>query len=192
MRKRKCALVPGLIVTWIVFSEASVASAAFEAQPCGLVGSVPERIADCNHAVGEGREYQLVTRTQRGQEIYMGRRTGVIWSADIDDAPKNFLDDQVDTICSRDRPEFGGIRGKWILPPIHRYIQGFRYGIQGALPGLNSRTYWSSTPDPFYVDSRYVMEGFKRYVSRNGSYEFRHFEVEAGRSFVKCIIEPSI
>ena len=37
--------------------------------PCGLNGTVDQRIAQCNESAGQG-EFQLVTRTKKGQEIY--------------------------------------------------------------------------------------------------------------------------
>ena len=94
--------------------------------PCGLVGEIQSRIADCKHSVGIQGEFQLVTRTLRGEEVYQGRRTGVIWSADIDDRTKQFENDQVDSICDQPHSEFGGIQRNLKLPSIHRYIQGLR------------------------------------------------------------------
>jgi len=188
---KKIILGLGVVSASFLVADFSHASAEIGGRPCGLNGEIRARIADCNFSVGKGNEYQLVTRTLNGNEIYRGRRTGVIWSADIDNRPKNYAKNRVETICDRERPEFGGIRGKWILPSIHRYIQGFRYDIQESLPGLNRRTYWSETSPNFYVTSRYVMEGSRHYVQIGGKYEIRHLETDHAEAFVKCVIEPA-
>lgn len=188
----KKLIAPQTLLALSVFA-ISTESKAFDFRPpCGLSGSIESRIADCQQSRGLRDEYQLVTRTSEGLEIYRGRRTGVIWSADLDNREKNYLQENLGTICSQNRAEFGGIEGNWVLPPIHRYIQGFRYGIQDALPGLNRRNYWSDTPDPFYVDSRYILEGAVHYTATRGTYTFRHLEVELGKAYVKCIIEPAL
>jgi len=159
----------------------------FAAAPCGLNGSVKERIADCKES--SGPEFKLVTRTQKGHEIYMGARTGVIWSADLS-TQKNFYSDKVSSICSKDQAEFGGLKLKWILPPAERFIQALKYKIQSDLPGVSQRNYWTSNADDFYVNSRYIFEGSRNYRSDSqGNYVFTHLEIEDGYAFVKCIVE---
>lgn len=160
------------------------------ATPCGLKGSIKERIQDCRPSAKVDDEFQLVVRTQEGHEVYQGRRTGVIWSADLGKKPMNYLNSKVGKICSTARPEFGGIEGKWILPPVQRYIQALKYGIQTSLPGLDRQDYWTSTSHNFYVNSRYVFEGTENYrADRNGNYTFSFWEVDLGEAHVKCIIE---
>ena len=158
--------------------------------PCGTQGSVAERIKSCNTAVGKGGEFQLVTRTAKGEEIYKGARTGVIWSADLA-KPMYYLSDKVETICKTNRSEFGGLQGlKWILPEAGRYIQALRFDIQSSLPNMKNRQYWTSTEDSFYVTSRYIFEGSKKYVNDgSGNYVFRHLETDIGLAHVKCIVE---
>jgi hypothetical protein len=135
-------------------------TATFAATPCGLTGPLKQRIADCNEY--SGAEFKLVTRTQKGHEIYMGARTGVIWSADLS-TQKNFYSDKVSSICSKDRPEFGGLKLNWKLPPAERFIQALKYKIQTDLPGVSQRNYWTSSSPSFYVNSRYMFEGSRNY-----------------------------
>lgn len=162
-------------------------SVTFAAAPCGLTGPVKQRMADCNES--SGAEFKLVTRTQKGHEIFMGVRTGVIWSADLS-TQKNFLQDKVSSICTKDHPEFGGLKLKWKLPPAERFIQALKYKIQTDLPGVSQRNYWTSNADDFYVKSRYIFEGSRNYKSDSeGNYVFTHLEIEDGYAFVKCIVE---
>ncbi len=165
-------------------------SHAVASSPCGLQGNIPERILDCSEVIGTKNEFQLVTRTSKGFEIYKGRKTGVIWSADLS-KPLNFLSDNVATICNTNRPEFGGLQGlKWILPPAPRYIQALNYDIQSSLPGMRERNYWTSSSDRFYVTSRYIFEGGNHYSEdSDGMYTFRHLETDDGYAYVKCIVE---
>jgi hypothetical protein len=166
----------------------AMAPAAWAAKPCGLHGTLEERIRSCSESSGE--EYQLVTRTRDGLEIHYGKRTGVIWSADLP-GPLTYQADEVETICEGDHPEFGGLTGfKWVLPSIHRYIQGLHYGIQSSLPGADSLTYWTSTADRFYVTDRYVFDGSVSYsTDSSGRYTFRHLETDFPVAHVKCIVE---
>ena len=165
-------------------------NSAWASSSCGLKGSVKERISACDTSVGPGNEFQLVTRTLAGDEIYKGRRTGVIWSADLAEE-KNFLRDEVQNICARKNAAFGGLNNlKWILPSAQRYIQALKYGIQSSIPGMISRDFWTSTADSFYVNSRYIFEGSNNYrENSNGIFIFRHLEVEMGLAYVKCIVE---
>ena len=173
-----------LILTTVLFTTTS-----FAAVPCGLSGSISQRISDCKESVGKGEEFQLVTRTKKGEEIYKGVRTGVIWSADLA-SPKNYLSDKVESICNKQHPEYGGLKLNWKLPPVQRYIQGLKYDIQSSLPGVSQREYWTSTSDSFYVNSRYIFEGSKHYrPDSKDRYTFRHLEIEDGYAYVKCIVE---
>lgn len=173
----------------IVLATLLSAVTAWSATPCGLTGTVEKRIADCRSAVGPRGEFQLVTRTQKGEEIYKGVRTGVIWSADLKNE-KNYLRHNVGAICNKDQPEFGGLKLNWKLPPIHRYIQALKYDIQTSLPGVSKRDYWTSTEDSFYVNSRYIFEGSANYrEDSRGNFSVTHLEIEDGYAFVKCIVE---
>lgn len=159
--------------------------------PCGLSGTIEERIRSCNRSVGINGEFQLVTKTLAGDEVYRGRRSRVIWSADLP-KPYVYLQHRLDTICNRNWPQMGGLSGlKWKLPSIHRYLQGMDSGIRAILPQGTERVYWSSTAPGFYVNSRYVFESSRRYVERpNGTFEFRFIDIEDASAYVKCIVEP--
>lgn len=166
-----------------------ISTSAFASElACGLTGTISERIKNCKES--SGAEFQLVTRTKDGLEIYQGRRTGVIWSADLP-RPMGYLANKVSSICSTNRPEFGGLVGlKWILPEAGRFIQGLKYDIQASLPQMRERNYWTSDADSFYVNSRYIFEGGNHYSpDRNGMYTFRHLEIDIGQAYVKCIVE---
>ena len=178
-----------LVSKMILFSLCSAAT-AWAGAPCGLSGSIESRIANCNESRGVDGEFQLVTRTRGGAEVYMGYRTGVIWSADLP-GPMNYLRDGAEDICDGNHPEFGGLTNlEWKLPEVGRYIQALDYDIQSALPETASRAYWTSTPDRFYVTSRYIFEGDVDYrEDSNGRFTFRHLEADLGLAHVKCIAE---
>jgi|GEM_PF-4274213 len=166
-----------------------LATSSWATTPCGLKGDVAQRISDCKETADARGEFQLVTRTAKGEEIYKGARTGVIWSADLI-SPKNYLSDKLDTICKKQHSELGGLKLNWILPPVERYIQALKYDIQSSLPGVSQREYWTSTADSFYVNSRYIFEGANTYKpDSKGRYTFRHLEIEDGHAYVKCIVE---
>lgn len=178
-----------LSTTLFVFSTC-MTTAVWAATPCGSRGTVDQRIADCNESSGEEGEFQLVSRTREGAEIYMGYHTGVIWSADLP-GPVSFSGEDVEDICERNHPEFGGLDHlQWKLPPVERYIQALKFGIQSSLPGVGERDYWTSTSDGFYVQSRYIFEGSEEYKKdSHGKYTFRHLETDIGTAYVKCIVE---
>lgn len=67
----------------------------FAATPCGLKGNIENRIKDCAEFSGTNKEFQLVTRTLEGYEVFKGLRTGVIWSADLREGLMNYLDKSV-------------------------------------------------------------------------------------------------
>jgi hypothetical protein len=179
-----------VLLSGFIILSAFMTTPVFAHAPCGLSGTIENRIKNCNKTVGDQGEFQLVTRTQEGAEIFMGYRTGVIWSADLP-GPLTYNSDDVETICEKNHPEFGGLdQLQWKLAPVGRYIQGLKYGIQSSLPGVNERTYWTSTPDKFYVTSRYIFEGANNYKKdSNNLYTFRHLETDFGTAYVKCIVE---
>lgn len=177
---------------YLVCALFSLVSFTVLAETCGLKGNIEERIKSCRQSFGVDGEFQLVARTSEGYEIFRGKRTGVIWSSDLREGEVNFLQNKVSKICEPKRPEFAGIEGNWILPPVQRYLQALKYGIQeGGIPGISDKNYWTSTSHRFYVNSRYIFEGNREYkVDKKGNYVVRHLEIDMGYANVKCILEP--
>lgn len=53
---------------------------AFNGGPCGLKGSIEERIQNCNQVCSEEHIWHLVTRTYQGYEIWQNAKTKELWT----------------------------------------------------------------------------------------------------------------
>ncbi len=141
--------------------------------PCGLRGSVEDRIKDCGGGV-----MKLVTRTESGKEVKMDD-TGLLWGDRREDGPRNngyFTFDEAQTVCMTVTESEGNLTGlKWRLPTpqefghIGRENQNywnergrgwFEARIKGngswiELPHMNDRDgyywYWTSLLDSFFA-----------------------------------------
>ncbi len=115
-------------------------------RPCGLFGSINQRIEDCSYQYF-GREYiVLVTRTLDQKEIYKDLITGIIWS---DRLPSRVRLPVALNICKNHRiPELGYMNLNWRLPKIGEWEAQFPR-LQSNLPNMYGDGFdyhfWSST-----------------------------------------------
>jgi hypothetical protein len=109
------------------------------AKPCGLQGTIEERIKDC--AVAKG-DFALVALTEKGAEFYRDMKTKLIWGSRI---ATDFNHYGSQKACADELLEYqvlGSI--KWRLPTINEFEQAAAHGMKGALPN-SDYSFWSST-----------------------------------------------
>lgn len=111
--------------------------------PCGLKGSVDERIKDCSYQLTSEKEgFVLVTRSKDFKEVHKEVSTGLLWS---DRLPSTMSHYDVEKACKADLKEVVGISGvSWRLPSIDEYKEADKNGIRKALPNMNY-WFWSSS-----------------------------------------------
>ncbi|MFP5387376.1 MAG: DUF1566 domain-containing protein [Bacteriovoracia bacterium] len=126
--------------------------------PCGLEGSVEERIKDCSFQLTSEKEgFVLVTRTKDFKEVHKEVSTGLLWS---DRLPSTMNHYDAEKACMADPKEFAGISGvTWRLPSIKEYEQAEKNGIRKALPNMND-WFWSSSIYPDYPDWGWLFVGY--------------------------------
>jgi hypothetical protein len=147
--------------------------------PCGLQGSVDERIRDCSYQSDSKQEgFVVVTRTSKNVVVYKEVSTGLLWSKELRYEDKslhwvvplvplelNYAEAQ--RACNSRLREFAGIDKSWRLPSINEYKVAERHGISKVTHGL---FYWSSSPAD---SSRHYAWMFRNYdgttheISRN-------------------------
>lgn len=110
------------------------------AKPCGLTGTIEERIKEC--AVTK-ENFVLVTATEKGQEFYKDTKTNLIWGSRI---PTDFNHFGSNKACSKDVSGYEVLDSlNWRLPTIREFETAAANGMKASLPGMEY-TYWSSTP----------------------------------------------
>lgn len=136
-------------VLTILLSLATMVVKADDKVPCGLKGSVDERISDCSRLPqqtwGGGDGFVLVTRSFDLKEVHKEISTDLLWS---DTLPLEMTHYDALDACNSDLEEVGGISGvNWRLPTIHEYKKAEKNGIRFKLPNTNS-WFWSSSVSP--------------------------------------------
>lgn len=119
--------------------------------PCGIEGSIEERITDCSYQLTAQKEgFVLVTRSTEFKEVHMERSTGLLWS---DRLPKmNHY--AAEKACGPNLKEVANITGlNWSLPSIEDYKEADKSGIRKGLPNMN-HWFWSSSLHP--KESKYA------------------------------------
>jgi hypothetical protein len=124
--------------------------------PCGLKGTVDERIKDCsNQLTSEKEGFILVTRTNEFEEVHKELSSELLWSARL---PSTMNHGAAKKACSRLK-EVAGITGhKWRLPSKQEYEQAEKNGIRKALPTMNY-WFWSSTVNLNYSEFAWAFSG---------------------------------
>jgi hypothetical protein len=116
---------------------------AAEPTPCGLEGTVEDRIKDC--AVQDGSvhgNFTLVTRTTEFKEIYLDEKSKLLWSDRLADGMTHF---KAQESCKSDLAEVVNVKGlTWRLPSIDEYKEADKNGVRAALPNM-SDWFWSSS-----------------------------------------------
>lgn len=108
------------------------------AKPCGLTGSIEERIKDCAQTKGN---FVLVAATEKGLEIYKDVKSGLIWGSRITSDFNHYGSQKA---CDEEVSGYG-IPMKWRLPTINEFEAAASHGMKAALPNMN-HWFWSSTP----------------------------------------------
>ncbi|HXH73461.1 MAG TPA: hypothetical protein VNJ08_00750 [Bacteriovoracaceae bacterium] len=109
------------------------------AEPCGLQGSVDERIKSCAKVKDN---FILVTSTSDGREIYKDSKSGLIWSSRISVEMNHYGSQKA---CPSELLESKILDLKWRLPTLREFEQAADHGIKTALPNMN-HSFWTSTP----------------------------------------------
>lgn len=110
------------------------------AKPCGLQGSIEERIKECAQTKGN---FALVAVSEKGMEFYKDLKSGLIWGSRITTDFNHYGSQKA---CSNDVFGYQILSSlKWRLPTIREFEQAAAAGMKAALPNTD-HAYWSSTP----------------------------------------------
>ena len=122
----------------LIFLSFFIASSVW-AVPCGMQGSIDERVKECNLAKGE---FVLVARNDKGLEIYKDQKTGIIWG---DRITTDFNHYGSQMACSHDLPDAELLKDvSWRLPTIHEFEVASSHGMK-ELPHME-HGFWTSSP----------------------------------------------
>jgi hypothetical protein len=109
--------------------------------PCGLSGSVEERIKDCSvQETSSKGNFVLVSRSKNFVEINKDTKSGLLWS---DHLSSKMTYSNALKAC-KDLKEMEGVAGSWRLPSIDEYNTAESNGIRSSLPNMN-HWFWSSS-----------------------------------------------
>lgn len=110
------------------------------ARPCGLQGSIEERIKDCNQTNGD---FALIAASEKGPEFFKDLKTGLIWGNRITSDFNHYGSQKA---CSGEISGYEILSSlKWRLPTIPEFEVAATHGMKTALPNMNY-WFWSSTP----------------------------------------------
>jgi hypothetical protein len=109
-------------------------------KPCGLQGSIEERIKDCAQVKGN---FALVAVNEKGNEFYKDTKSNLIWGNRI---ASDFNHYGSQKACSDEVSEYLVLNSlKWRLPTVREFEDAATHGIKVALTNMD-HTYWTSTP----------------------------------------------
>lgn len=110
------------------------------AKPCGLTGTIQERIKDCNITKGN---FVLVVQTENNLEFYKDLKTGLIWGSRIISDFNHYGSHKA---CDEEISGYQILSSlKWRLPTIREFEVAAVNGMKASLPNMEY-SYWSSTP----------------------------------------------
>lgn len=110
------------------------------AKPCGLQGTIEERIKDCNTVKGN---FVLVAVSEKGNEFYQDSKSKLIWGNRISTDFNHYGSQKA---CTDAVAEYHVLPSlKWRLPTIREFEESAIHGMKAALPQME-HSYWSSTP----------------------------------------------
>lgn len=114
-------------------------TSAFAAS-CGQQGSIDDRIKDCNLSKGN---FALITRDEKGLEIYKDVKTNLIWGDRITTDYNHYGSQKA---CDDDLREAELLKDiDWRLPTVHEFEVAAAHGMKPALPHME-HGFWTSTP----------------------------------------------
>lgn len=154
-----------------------------EKYPCGLEGSIEERIRDCSIQQSEARSsdriFVLVTRDTDFKEIHKDTKSGLLWSGIL---LKKMSQYDAQRTC---KSEFTGILkssstpGR--LPTIEEYKVAETHGFRTAFPNTGYLWFWSSTE----LGEKYANKG-SVFNGVDGNTDSNHLWVDYS---VRCVAE---
>ena len=110
------------------------------AKPCGLQGTIEERIKDCSQVKGT---FAVISVSEKGDEIYKDLKSQLIWGNRISTDFNHF---GAQKACSEEVSGYQVLNSlKWRLPSIKELEEAAAHGMKAALPNME-HSYWSSTP----------------------------------------------
>ena len=116
-----------------------VMSSAF-AKPCGLEGTIEERIKNCSLTKAS---FALISLTDKGAEFYLDTKSKLIWGSRV---ATDFNQYGSQKACSVEVSEYQTLNSlKWRLPSIREFEEAAANGMKTALSNMD-HSYWSSTP----------------------------------------------
>lgn len=124
----------------LLFFLSFVMSATAFASPCGLEGSIEERIKSCNLMK---ETFVLVTRTDKGLEVFKDTKTGMVWG---DRIIYDFNHYGSQKACGDDLPEALLLKEiKWRLPTVREFEVAASHGMKTSISHMD-HFFWTSTP----------------------------------------------
>lgn len=111
--------------------------------PCGLVGSIDERVLDCSNQTDSQKEgFILVTRKNDFSEVYRELTTGLLWGDELpSQASYLFAAKSCETYASDDSTLS---KLSWRLPTKEEFEAAEKNGIRKDLPNMDS-LFWTSS-----------------------------------------------
>lgn len=133
-------------------------SAFADKKPCGLKGTIDERIQDCSMG-----HFVLVARINDLNEIYKDTKSGLIWSSQLPSTENHY---NLDILCAG----LSKINEKrWRLPTIEEFKAANINGIRSALPNMNYH-FWSASEYDGNSDLAWLFNG----VNGNLDLDYRY------------------
>lgn len=151
-----------------------------KAKPCGLTGSVTERIKDCSQENdAEKGAFVLVTRTRQLKTVYLDKVLGILWSNKLPERMSHF--DAEKTCRSVLNDELGGITEVlWELPDAYDFTSAYANGMRKAFSDTQFEFWTTSKNRTSYSDEKWIVYGdyptdeySLRYDEKPGQFHFR-------------------
>jgi hypothetical protein len=124
--------------------------------PCGLKGSIDERIRDCSYQLtSETEGFVLVTRSKDFKEVHKEISTGLLWS---DRLASNMNHWRAEEACkvSLKVADISGVT--WRLPTYDEYENADKKVIRNTLPNMNY-LFWTSSRSVMTSRSAWMFDG---------------------------------
>lgn len=145
-----------------------------EKLPCGLKGTIEDRIRDCSSQESSRRGvFILVTRTDEfKKEVYKDSTSGFLWG---DRLPSVMSYYDAEEACKASLEEVGRISEvTWRLPSIEEYRKANFNGITAHLPNMR-HAFWSSSLHPSYSDVAWLFYGYDGYTDSFGDRNYNDY-----------------
>jgi hypothetical protein len=148
-----------------------------EKRPCGLTGDLHLRVKSCSY-LETHHPLTLVTRTLKGQEIWLDSQRGLIWS---DRLVESMSYERALSACQSPREEFAGLNQySWRLPSGQELLTSSQVLIN-SFPDVSTNApnwFWTSTEKGKFIQI------FNETESQLGVHFFRK-----SMGSVKCVAE---